>query len=451
MTADERPLPPDTGEASSTPPRRSLRPLAGVLAALAVAISGTRISTIALPWFVLVTTGSATQTGLVAFCEMAPYVLVKMFSGPIVDRVGPRLISWTTDLTSALAVGVVPLLHMLDLLPFWALLALVAVIGSARGPGDLAKEIMIPEAADRSRVPLERATGLSGTTERLASTIGPGAGGALVALLGPMAGLTVTAGCFALGSLLIWLLLPRGMGQPVAPDSRESASEPRYWQRFREGYTFLRKERLLLAIIVVAGITNLLDAAFVTVLLPVWARESDSGAAVLGLLVSTMGGAAVLGSLIAATVAHRMRRRPVFFLAFTLVGAPRFLALAFDAPLVTMLAVFAIAGFGSGFLNPILGAIAFERVPRQLLGRVHALGDSVAWAGIPFGGLLAGAAIAAIGLSPALVVAGVLYFLSTNLAGLRPEFREMDRFRGKGSAPDVSPAAHAPAERGAGP
>lgn len=460
MTAVEPPTPPGTAEGSGAaegsgvPSRRSLRPLAGVLAALAVAISGTRISTIALPWFVLVTTGSATQTGLVAFCEMAPYVLVKMFSGPLIDRVGPRLISWTTDLTSALAVAMVPLLHTLGLLPFWALLALVAVIGSARGPGDLAKEIMIPEAADRSRVPLERATGLSGTTERLASTIGPGAGGALVALLGPMAGLTVTAGCFALGSLLIWLLLPRGMGQPVAAQEQEAA-EPGYWQRFREGFAFLRKEGLLLAIILVVGITNLLDAAFMTVLLPVWARESGSGAAVLGLLVSTMGGAAVLGSLIAATVAHRMRRRPVFFIAFTLVGAPRFLVLALDAPPVTMLAVFAIAGFGSGFLNPILGAIAFERVPRQLLGRVHALGDSVAWAGIPFGGLLAGTAIAAVGLSPALAVAGVLYFLSTNLAGLRPEFREMDRFRGKGRAPDVAPApapeAHPPAERGAGP
>ncbi|MBU7596742.1 MFS transporter [Streptomyces sp. P38-E01] len=406
---------------------------------MSVAITGTRISTIALPWFVLVTTGSATQTGLVAFCEMAPYVLVKMFSGPLVDRVGPRLISWTTDLVSALAVALVPLLHWLDLLPFWGLLALVAVIGSARGPGDLAKEIMIPEAADRSRVPLERATGLSGTTERLASTIGPAAGGALVALLGPMTGLAVNAACFALGSLLIWLLLPRGMGQPIRPESTGEEPEPGYWQRFREGFAFLRGERLLLAIILVVGVTNLLDAAFATVLLPVWAKESDNGAAVLGLLVSTMGGAAVLGSLIAATIAHRMRRRPVFFIGFALVGAPRFLVLAMDVPLVTMLAVFAIAGFGSGFLNPILGAIAFERVPRRLLGRVNALGDSVAWAGIPFGGLLAGAAISTIGLSPALVVAGTLYFLTTNLGGLRPEWREMDKLRGRGRAPDPPP------------
>lgn len=430
--------------------KRSIRPLAGVLAAMAVAITGTRISAIALPWFVLVTTGSATQTGLVAFCQMAPYVAVKAFSGPVVDRLGPRLISWTTDLTSAVAVAVIPLLHAFELLGLWGLLALVAIIGAARGPGDLAKEIMIPEAADRSRVPLERATGLSGVTERLASTIGPAVGGALVAVLGPMTGLAVNAGCFVLGSLVIWLLLPRGMGQPAAPEKPlDGAPEPGYWQRFREGFTFLRGERLLLTIIVMIGVTNLLDAAFMTVLVPVWAKESGNGAGAIGLAVSTMGVGAVIGSLIAAAVAHRMRRRPVFFIGFVLVGAPRFLILAFDVPLLVVLAVFAVSGFGSGFLNPILGAIAFERVPRRLLGRVNALGDSMAWAGIPFGGLLAGLAVTSIGLAPALVIGGLTYFLTTNLTGLRPEWREMDRLRGKGSAKEPTPAAstHPPPER----
>lgn len=85
------------------PGRRALRPLGGVLTAMAVSLSGTAVSAVALPWFVLATTGSAARTGLVAFCEMTPYVAVKLFSGPLVDRTGPRTVSWTTDLVSALA------------------------------------------------------------------------------------------------------------------------------------------------------------------------------------------------------------------------------------------------------------------------------------------------------------------------------------------------------------
>ncbi|MFJ2900536.1 MFS transporter [Streptomyces sp. NPDC087218] len=423
----------DASEAIGLPGKRSLWPLGGVLAAMAVSLTGTRISVVALPWFVLVTTGSASQTGLVAFCEMTPYVVVKAFTGPLVDRIGPRAVSWTTDLASATAAAAVPVLHALDLLSFPLLLALVALIGAARGPGDLAKEVMVPEAADRGRVPLERATGLSGVIERLASTVGLAVGGSMVALLGPLTGLAVNAGCFALGSVIIKLALPRGMGH-AAEGAPSSAAEtgPGYWRRFGEGFTFLRGDPLLLTVIVVIGIINLLDAAITSVLVPVWARESGNGPTVIGLMGSMMGAAGVGGSLIAAVVAHRLPRRVVVLTGFLLAGAPRFLILAFDAPLGMMLAVFAVSGFGAGFVNPVLGAVLVERVPRRMLGRVNALGDSLAWAGIPLGGLLAGAAVTAVGLAPVLLACGAAYFLTTNLAGLRPEWREMDRTRGRG-------------------
>ncbi|MGW5785847.1 MFS transporter [Streptomyces sp. NPDC003757] len=423
----------DVSEPAGIPGNRSLRPLGGVLAAMAVSLTGTRISVVALPWFVLVTTGSATRTGLVAFCEMTPYVVVKAFTGPLVDRIGPRAASWTTDLASATAAAAVPLLHALHLLSFPLLLVLVALIGAARGPGDLAKEVMVPEAAERGRVPLERATGLSGVIERLASTIGLAVGGSLVALLGPLTGLAVNAGCFALGSVIIKLVLPRGMGHAaVQALSQAGETEPGYWRRFGEGFTFLRGEPLLLTVIVMVGITNLLDAAITSVLVPVWARESSNGPTAIGLMGSVMGAAGVAGSLIAAVVAHRLRRRMVVLTGFLLAGAPRFLILAFDAPLWAVVAVFAVTGFGAGFVNPVLGAVLVERVPRRMLGRVNALGDSLAWSGIPLGGLLAGAAVTAAGLVPVLVTCGAVYFLTTNLAGLRPEWREMDRTRGRG-------------------
>lgn len=455
-----------TPGAPATGPR-SLRPLIGVLAASLVSLTGTRVSAIALPWFVLATSGSAGRTGLVAFCEMAPYVLVKAFTGPLVDRAGPRVVSWSTDLVSAAAAVTVPLLHARGVLTLPLLLGLVALIGAARGPGDLAKEIMVPEAADRARVPLERATGITGVTERLAATVGPAVGGGVVALLGPLTALVVNAGCFALGSAIIAVALPRGMGRSVEDvheptDPAETAGARRehgYWRRFGEGFTFLRSEPLLLTVIVTVGITNLLDAAYSGVLVPVWARDSGGGPAVIGLTGAVGSCAAIGGSLIAAAIAPRMRRRPVFFAGFLLAGAPRFLVLAFGAPLWTVLAVFAVGGFGAGFLNPIIGAISFERVPRRLLGRVNALGNATAWAGIPLGGLLAGAAVTAFGLAPVLVAGGIAYFLTTNLAGLRPEWREMDRRRARPSAvapPSGVPAAAVPrpAERpeaGAGP
>ncbi len=399
----------------SRAPTRTWRPLGGVLAAITVSWAGTRISAIALPWFVLVTTGSPGRTGLVAFCEMAPYVAVKALTGPLVDRAGPRRVSWTTDLVSATTAGAIVALHAAGLLTFPLLLALVALIGSARGPGDLAKVVMVPEAADLARVRLERATGLAGVAERLSSTVAPAAGGALIAALGPMSGLAADAGCFALGSVIIAFALPRGAGRAAGVADEESG----YWRRFGAGTAFLRTEPLLLTIFVMVGVTNFLDASLSTVLLPVWARAYGGGPAVIGLAASAVGVASVAGSLVATAVAHRLPRRAVFFAGFLLAGAPRFVILAIHPPLWLILTVFAVSGFGAGFVNPILSAIIFERIPRRLLGRVNALGDSLAWGGIPLGGLVAGAAVAVVGIVPTLLAAGTAYFLTTSLTGLR--------------------------------
>ncbi|MFF4659036.1 MFS transporter [Streptomyces sp. NPDC001381] len=429
--------------------RARLRPLAGILTALLVAQSGTRISAIAIPWFVLVTTGSATQTGLVAFCEMGPYVAIKAFTGPLVDRVGPRRISWVADVVSAAVALLIPLLHAGGMLSFGVLLALVAVIGAVRSPGDLAKDVMIPEAAERSQVPLERATGLEGVVERLSGTVGPAVGGALVALVGPMAGLGVNAACFVLGSLVVAVALPRGMGRPHGRPAERgggvSAAEGGYWHSLRQGFAFLRGEPLLLTLCAMIGVTNLLDAACAAVFVPVWAKESGHGPAAIGLVWAAFSVTGTVGSLVAAAVAHRLRRRPVFFLGWLVTGAPRFLVLASGAPLWAVAVVMGIGGLGGGFLNPIIGAVTYERIPPEMVGRVRGIGQALTWAGIPLGGLLGGAAVAGAGLGPVLVAAGVVYFLTTHLAGLRPEWREMDRHRGRGRAGSVHPATPADA------
>src|SRR3954449_561394 len=93
---------------------------------------------VALPSLVLTTTGSATQTGLVALVETLPMVLLKVLGGPVIDRVGARRVSIGCDLASLVVVGAIPLLHEAGALPFPALLGLVGLAGGVRGRGDAA-------------------------------------------------------------------------------------------------------------------------------------------------------------------------------------------------------------------------------------------------------------------------------------------------------------------------
>ncbi|MGC0314286.1 MFS transporter [Kitasatospora acidiphila] len=423
------------------------RPLTRLLLANGVSLLGTRVAAIALPWFVLVSTGSAARTGLVAACELTPYVISKALNGPLVDRVGARRVSVTADLLSAVAAGLVPLLHAAGLLSFPLLLVLAALLGTVRGPGDLAKYVMVPELAERAGQPLERASGLVSVAERLSQgTLGPAVGGLLVTFCGPMLAVLVNAGSFVVVALVVAFGLPHGSGAPTAPaapaETDRVEQEPGYWRRFGEGLAFLRSDRLLFALTAMVTATNLLDAAFTSVLLPVWVERSGHNASVLGLLFAASGFAAVGGSLIATAIAHKLPRRLVFFLAFLFAGAPRFIALALGLPLPVIVVVFVCNGFSAGFINPILGAIDYERIPRHMLGRVGAIGDALGWAGIPLGGILAGFVVGAAGLVPALLIGGIAYALVTNLTGLRPEWRAMDR------KPEVADEVSVPEDEG---
>ncbi len=383
-------------------PRRSI---VGLLGTIGIATVGLRVAAIAIPWFVLTTSGSAAQTGLVVAAELGPYVLAKATGGPLVDRLGQRRVSVVTDVLSAALFGLIPWLHHLGALPLSTLLVIVATAGALRGPGDAAKHTMAPLVAAASGTPLTRVTGLVGATDRSAGLIGPGLAALLITAFGPPATVLVTAVCFGVSAVVVLACVPATL-----LGRRPPAAEPEtYLQQLREGWTFLIRDRLLFGLAVMIAVTNLLDVAKTSVLLPVWARDNGLGIAVIGLLLTCMAGAQVISSVLASWLGDRLPRRTTYFVAFLIAGPPPYLVLGLDAGLSVVVLTYVVAGLASGLLNPMLGAIIFERIPDRMLGRVTAPLDALAYLGMPLGGLLAAALVAAAGLGPALLICAGVY------------------------------------------
>ncbi|MFI1831636.1 MFS transporter [Streptomyces olivaceoviridis] len=412
---------------------RVLRGLVGMLSANAAALSANRVLSIALPWFVLTTTGSVGKTGLVAFCQIVPYVIAQALAGPIIDRVGPKRISVAGDLASTLATATAPLLYLTGHLSFGLLLGLLAVVGAADGPANGAKGLFVPAATRAARVPLERGTGLSAAVERTATTIGPAIAGVVVASFGSLYALWITACLFGVSALVVSTTLSDPAPEPHERPVEEAES---YLSRLRQGAVFLRDAKLLRSIVGMLAVTNLLDQAFMSVLLPVWAKETGNGAEAVGLVVSVFAATSIVAALVAAGVGERLPRRAVYLIGFTLGGVPRFVAMATGAPLWLVLAVLALGGLGSGFVNPIVGAVTYELIPTQLLGRVKTLAQAVTWAGIPFGGLLGAGLVTVAGTSGALWIVGGLYLVAIGVPALNREWAGMR----KRTVSDVSPA-----------
>ena len=62
------------------------RPITALLAAEVLSTTGSQMTWLALPWFVLVTTGSAKQLALVVAAETAGFALFAIPSGSLLAR-----------------------------------------------------------------------------------------------------------------------------------------------------------------------------------------------------------------------------------------------------------------------------------------------------------------------------------------------------------------------------
>jgi len=408
--------------------RRGLGALTALLSAHAVSQTGNVVTAFAIPFYVLELGGSGLEVGIAAFFATAPVVIGGPLGGVVVDRVGHRRASIVADLVSGGAVLAMPVLALTVGLPFWALLGLVFAAGLLDTPGQTARRVMLPALTDRAGVRIERSVGLLDGSDRLARLVGATVAGLLVATIGPVATLFVNAATFAVSALVTRLGVPATPAPAVdAGEAAASAAPESYWSDLADGFRFVVGDPLMRLVVALVLVTNLFDAARASSMVPLYANERLGGAAALGLLVAVMGGAALVGNVAFGFVAHRVPRRVTFAVCFALAGGPPNAAFALGAPLPVLVAAVALAGLAAGALNPILGAVQFERVPGRMRGRVFGLVNAGAWAGVPLGALLGGIAVDTIGFTAAFGVVAVAYTLVTLTPLTGGTWRQMER------------------------
>ena len=389
-----------------------------MLVANAISVTGNRMVLLAIPWFVLETTGSAAKTGIAGFFTFLP-VVAAGFLGPIVDRMGLKRASIAADLASGLSVAAIPLLFNTIGLEFWQLLVLVFLGGLLDSPGETARSSLLPETAEAAGTTLERATALEDGIMRAASLIGAPLAGLLITVVGAGNVLWVDAGTFGLSALLVLVGVPRDIAS-------QDETRTTYWRDLREGFAFIRGRRLMLLVILTLAATNLLDAAIGAIVLPVYAREIFDSAIALGLILGALGGGAVVGSFLYGAWGKRFSRRWVYVVGFVLIAIQPWFYAAFP-PLAIVILVAAIAGLGTGPINPIIAAVLLEQVPRPLRGRVLGVMKAIAWIAVPLGVLLGGYLVEIMGLRSTLLVIAVAYVFALVSLAFNPAAADLER------------------------
>ncbi|BBX95594.1 MFS transporter [Mycobacterium lacus] len=397
-------------------------PVSLVLLASLMACAGDGISIVAFPWLVLQRQGSAGQASIVAGATTLPLLFSTLVAGTAVDYFGRRRVSMIADTLSGTAVAAVPVVA-------WAFgadavnVTVLAVLGACAATFDpagiTARQSMLPEAAARAGWSLDRVNSIYEAILNLAFVVGPGIGGLMIATVGGITTMWITAGAFGLSILAIAALRLEGVGKPhhaTRPEGLVSG--------VAQGLRFVWSLRVLRTLALIDLSVTALYLPMESVLFPKYFTDRHQPAELGSVLMAlSLGG--LVGALGYATLANYLARRTIMLTAVPTLGLAT-AVIALLPPLPVILVCCALIGLVYGPIQPIYNYVIQTRAPHYLRGRVVGVMTSLAFAAGPLGLLMAGPLTDAAGLK-ATFFALALPILVTGLICTRlPSLRELD-------------------------
>jgi predicted MFS family arabinose efflux permease len=361
------------------------------------------------------------QVGLLAAMTSAGSLLVGLPAGAWVDRMRKRWVMIVTDLARALVLATVPVAWWADRLTFWWLCTVALLHGTLTVLFDVAYLSYLPHLVGRDNV-VEGNAKLS-AVRSVTSISGPAAAGPLIGIVGAPATLLTSSVGMALSGILATTIRK---DEPKPPPSRK----PDLQQEMREGLKFVLRHPILRAIALGDTVFNLFLAMYQAMLLVFLERETGLQPFGVGLIFSGMGCGALLGALLATTVAKRFGQGQVIWLA-SLVTCPLTALMPLARPGWSVWA--AATGLVALSMGGVIRVVAQSGcqqalTPDGFLGRMNATTRFISWIGIPLGGLLGGTLGSALGATATLWAAAAGMTLSA-LPTLLSPLRTADRWR----------------------
>ncbi|GCE25565.1 MFS transporter [Dictyobacter alpinus] len=225
---------------------------------------GERMLEVALGWELYERTNSALALGGVGLVLIIPVILLSLPAGQIADRFNRKgivLISQIVMVLASLALTILSVLHG-SIAFIYVCLFVIGTASAFLSPASSALAAQtIPEEA------FENSATWNSSSWQMASVMGPGLGGMLVAFF-HSATLVYALNTLAIFIFVILLFFIQARYQPV---SKKALAEKASWKSVFEGVHFLRRTPVLLAAITLDLFAVLLGGA--TTLLPIFAKD----------------------------------------------------------------------------------------------------------------------------------------------------------------------------------
>jgi MFS family permease len=374
------------------------RPLAALLVAEVVSHTGAQMTWLALPWFVLTTTGSPARMAIVMAVELSPLALFGIVSGSVVERIGARRAMLVCDLARAPIMGLIPLLHWLGALSFPLLLVLVFLLGFFWAPYFSSQRIILPELVGEDESVLAQANALFQGATRLTLVLGPAVAGVLLSAIGPLAVLVLDAATYLVAFVLVAVFVPDGRRATERGDARGVLA----------GVRFLLHDRLLGPLTVTnAAIEMVFQALIAAVPVVVFVRYG-ADARIAGWLFASWGAGSLLGNLAVYRIVEHVPLLPLACVGVVLQALAVWPLVA-ETPAAVVGVALLFLGLCNGLTVAPLFGILTARTPPQLRAKVITASLTLGMLAGPLGLVVAGLALEELGTQPVLTAVAAVW------------------------------------------
>jgi MFS family permease len=369
------------------------RPLRALLVAEVISTTGAQMTWLALPWFVLTTTGSPARMTLVVLAELLGLAVAGLPAGSFVQHFGARRSMLITDLGRAPLMLLVPVLHWTGHLSLGALIVLAALLGALAAPYFTAQKVLVPELLGEDERVISQANALFQGAIRSTMLLGPPAAGVLIGLIGAANVLVVDGLTYLVSFALVALFVPKSKPVPQEEEDRG----------ILVGLRFLFHDPLLRiwGPLFVVG-----DAAWQAffVAVPVLTIERfGADARIAGALFAAFGAGALLGNFLSFRFfTQRVEGLRLIAMSVPLQALPLWV-LTLDVGASVMFAALLVSGLGNGICNPTIHSIFTLRMPIAIRAKAMAAAGMLWGIGTPLGLVFAGPVLTKFGPEPVLI------------------------------------------------
>jgi MFS family permease len=338
-------------------------------------------------------THSTQWLAALGICRWGPGMLLASYGGVIADRYQRVTILIVSALASAAVMAAMAVVVATNAPP-GLILVLAAASAVALAPYQPAAGALTPEVVGEKD--LAAANSLFSALENLVVVLGPGFGGLLLLTGRPAIGVAINAASFAVAAAVISRLRVRSRG---GADSEDSAV-----QQWKAGLSALAAQPVAVAVVLFCALDSAVYGASTVLYVPLSVRLGTGPNGYSYLLAgAALGG--VLGVGLANRLSGGSRLAPVIMGSICLQALPFLVTVAVDAP--ALAAVLQVASGVGMVIVDVLALTSLQRdLPRDTLGRVLGIFDTVLLAGILLASLATGILLAHADVNVALVAVG---------------------------------------------